>query len=563
MAFYSFIQNTGFNSGWYPSAVNYDMCTSNPWNSMNLFFNQAWADLGARQNLYNVQAYDFSNSYLYGNINFNSHLIDPRFTLGQMNWQNMQNGMPNMFGADGSFNAPWANNSWSNNPWGGNWGWNGGSTSGNSGSTPQTPEERDAQRKYNKLLTVIKELKKYDKLTDSQKTELTELAKGINKGTWEERFEALKEGFDKISNEDVKKFLAQSTTLKIGDGEKDDHFYQELLGTGYEHKNTTVDKNIETLRENIEKLEDSHGNIENDNIISSVGTSIDILDVISSWNSKYYNENLIDHIATYYNDIEDKQIKETAKGKTIKPFVTALTEKARNIIEELEGEQKNNLEKAIKNLEDAYRLTNDKIEQTLIDAFDELYLQTRLAASEKVAEKIANHYEGIDDEIFNKEIFVDDTKADLKEEGFTDEEINKRSVGAQESAIKVAAETAAKDGAKTEAMKTILDAVNQGNVIDFIEGYYAGDSDGDIIDDLNSKELHTELKKFLQALLSKANELKVEKGEGTAYKKIESILREYKTGDKDDKKKFKNEDKNILETAVKELYEAIKTKLAE
>ena len=160
MAFYSFIQNTGFNSGWYPSAVNYDMCTSNPWNSMNLFFNQAWADLGARQNLYNVQAYDFSNSYLYGNINFNSHLIDPRFTLGQMNWQNMQNGMPNMFGADGSFNAPWANNSWSNNPWGGNWGWNGGSTSGNSGSTPQTPEERDAQRKYNKLLTVIKELKK-------------------------------------------------------------------------------------------------------------------------------------------------------------------------------------------------------------------------------------------------------------------------------------------------------------------------------------------------------------------------------------------------------------------
>ena len=112
-------------------------------------------------------------------------------------------------------------------------------------------------------------------------------------------------------------------------------------------------------------------------------------------------------------------------------------------------------------------------------------------------------------------------------------------------------------------MKTILDAVNQGNVIDFIEGYYAGDSDGDIIDDLNSKELHTELKKFLQALLSKANELKVEKGEGTAYKKIESILREYKTGDKDDKKKFKNEDKNILETAVKELYEAIKTKLAE
>lgn len=560
MAFYSFIQNTGFNSGWYPSAVNYDMCASNPWNSMNLFFNQAWADLGARQNLYNVQAYDLSNSYLYGNINYNSHLIDPRFTLGQMNWQNMQNGMPNMFGTDGSFNAPWSNTNWNNNPWGGNWGWNGGSTSGNSGSTPQTPEERDAQRKYNKLLTVIKELKKYDKLTDSQKTELTELAKGLNKGTWEERFEALKEGFDKISNEDVKDFLAQSTTLKIGD--EDGNFYQELLGTGYEHKDTVVDENIEALRDNIEKLADNNGNIESDKIAGSVGSSLDILDVISSWNSKYHNENIIDHIATYYNDIDSENSKDTARNTALKPFVTALTQKANTLLKGLNDSQKANLEKAIKNLEDAYRLTNDKIEQTLIDAFDELYLQTRLAASEKVAGKIANHYEGIDDEIFNKEIFVDDTKADLKEEGFTDEEINNRSVGAQESAIKVATETAAKDGAKTEAMKTILDAVNQDNVIDFIEGYYAGDSDDDIIDDLNSKELHTELKKFLQALLSKANELKVEKGEGTAYKRIESILREYKTGDKDDKKKFEKDDRKALETAVKELYEAIKTKLA-
>ena len=67
------------------------------------------------------------------------------------------------------------------------------------------------------------------------------------------------------------------------------------------------------LSDNIEKLADNNGNIENDKIAGSVGSSVDILDVISSWNSTYHNQSLMRYIAKFYNDIEDKQTKDTAK----------------------------------------------------------------------------------------------------------------------------------------------------------------------------------------------------------------------------------------------------------
>ena len=87
---------------WYNSAMNYDMISTNPWNSMNLHMNQLWDHSMALQNIYTYPSYDFSNYYQYGTPSNNTWMTNPMYTIGQMSWSTPAWGqVANTFGWNG------------------------------------------------------------------------------------------------------------------------------------------------------------------------------------------------------------------------------------------------------------------------------------------------------------------------------------------------------------------------------------------------------------------------------------------------------------------------------
>lgn len=422
-----FMQNNCNFGNWYPSGMNYDMCSTNPWNSINLHMNQAWDDMLARQNLYNVQAYDFNNMFLYGNsIGGNSYLTDPRYTLAQMKFAN--GSMP-IFGNVGNsnFDGMDFSNLW-NNPFGGS----GSSSSGS--SKAQTPEERAYQRRYNKLLALCKQLSQSKKLSESKRNDLSD-ATHDTKGTYKERFEKLKKEYDKIDKSIVKATILElEKTMGAEKYEKagyEDSFKGQLTNAGYEYSKTDVDKKIDNLRDAIKDL-GQNPNIEADAIIGACGfaksggkATYKILDVLSSWNTQYADENdtrnIIRFIAAHYP--KDDNDKKTATEKVLKPVVRALTGEAKNYLDELDDASKEKLDKAIKKVEKLLDKSETSVAAGLAEAFDELYVLTREAAIVTLQNDIIQNYGAIDPELFNDELFIQDTLDDLENEGLTRGEI--------------------------------------------------------------------------------------------------------------------------------------------
>lgn len=419
-----FMQNNCNFGNWYPSGINYDMCSTNPWNSINLHMNQAWDDMLARQNLYNVQAYDFNNMFLYGNnIGGNSYLTDPRYTLAQMKFAN--GSMP-IFGSVGnsSFEGMDFSNLW-NNPFGGS-----NSTSSSSSSKAQTPEEKAYQRRYNKLLALCKQLSQSKELSESKRNDLSD-ATHDTKGTYKERFEKLKKEYDKIDKSIVKAtILKLEKTMGAEKYEKagyEDSFKGQLTNAGYEYSKTDVDKKMDSLRDAIKDLA-NNPNIEADSIIGTYGFSAEggkatykILDVLSSWNTKYADENdtrnIIRFIAAHYPDNDND--KKTATEKVLKPVVRALTGEAKNYLDELDDASKEKLDKAIKKVEKLLDKSETNVAAGLAEAFDELYVLTREAAIVTLQNDIIQNYGAIDPDLFNDELFIQDTLDDLENEGLT------------------------------------------------------------------------------------------------------------------------------------------------
>ena len=400
--------NTCEVANWYPSAQNYDLSSGTPWGSINIHWNQSWDDMLARQNLYNVPSYNFGNMYLYGN-NFmgNSFLCDPRYTLAQMSWGNN-----NTFGGTnfGNWQMPW-----------GNMGWNPSITPGTSDNKTLTAEERAYNRKYNRLLALCKQLKDYNKLSDTVKDEL-EVAIRDTKGTPKEKFDKLKAAFDKVDDQKVKAFLVEAKKIgpdKFDNVDEIDSFYGELLQAGYEYSASDIDSEIEKIDNAIKNLR-TNSNQEAENVLAHITaktSSYSILDLLSSWNTQNKGSdkrNIISYITTYYNNADNKT---TAKEKLIAPLVTSLTDEARKYLDELDETSKEKIEKAIDKVTKGLDNTNETVDSTLAKAFDELYTLTRQAAIVVLQNKINTNYGTIDSEIFNDKLFIDETMKDLEEEG--------------------------------------------------------------------------------------------------------------------------------------------------
>ncbi len=423
---------TGF-TGWRPSYINFDMCSTNPMNSLNIMWNAALERSKAQSMVYMYPAFNMSNFTTYFNGYDNSYLTNPFYSMSQVLWNNNNGQTGNLW------NNINTTNNWSN-PWGNMWNPSGTTPSADK---PETAEEIGAKRKYNKILGLIKQLKEYEKVSNSDKDQLEaalEADRKNTKGTWTEKYNALKEAYDKISDSTVKECLKQS--MELGTEEKPDQadaFRIRLESAGFEYEAGSIDEYIGKLANTIQNLSASQPNGSSDAILGSLGgNTVNILDVLSSWNTQYKNsetkskKRLITFAAEKYNSIEDKTAKTTYKSTVLDPVVNALRNKANELAANLEGENKEKLQKAIKALDDAYDKVGDKVPESVTTAFDNLYVLTRLAAIREIANDAKSYYGEVDSDLFNSDLFMDETIADLKAEGFSEKNITSNQLSADD-----------------------------------------------------------------------------------------------------------------------------------
>lgn len=427
-----FPNNCQGDSLYYFNPQAFDLSSGTAWSSMNIHINQALDDMIARKNSYNVPLYNFSNFSQYATPwggNAFGQIFE--YSMRQWDWQNKAAGGCGFFDENGNFKAPWSQNP--SDLWRSAGAW---SPSGNrtiSTETSSTPSglsenERNYHRKKNALLAIVKQLAKAEDLTAAQKRELNGIIQNPPKGTNEEQYEALEKVYKKIPSETVVKALTTADKVKVGEYNSTEakSFMDELLAAGYEYAGQEMDNAVRSMHDAITKLDSDTGNITSDNLIGKlIATSdkVNILDVISSYNTIYGTEkNIVKHFAEYYDKLEDDENKETALP-VLKSIVNALINKADTVRNNLDTESNEKVKEAIDKAQEALDNSSDKIDSSLANAFDELYLLTRLGAMAVLRNKVIDYYQDIDPKVFNQKIFNDKTIEDLEKEGFENSDI--------------------------------------------------------------------------------------------------------------------------------------------
>ena len=401
---------------WNLSAMNHDMVSQNTRDSINLHMNQLLDHSIAWSNNFYFPRYCSNNFTPYGNGTNYSYLTNPYYSIDQMHW-----GTPNWN------NLPWNNNS-NNNMWS-PWGWNGSQT--NSSNNSDSSSNTTANRKYNRLYSLVNQLKEFKHLQESDRDALVDAMKA--KGTTEEKYKELLDAYNQINKDTVLRFLAEEGHQLSVSKNTNDTFYKRLLSAGFE-KDTDLDEKLADFYNDIKTLKDKDAKAEiAEGLIGLIGTSYDILDVISSWNSKYNDgdknsSRMIQHIANYYDKLEDNNSKETVKNQILVPLVDKLITKANNIKGDLDKNAQKKIKIAINKLQNTLNNTDNKISDNLSKHFDNLYLLTRQGAMTIFRNDAKSYYGEIDSDVFNNNLFDEEITEDLKDEGFSDQEISNTKV---------------------------------------------------------------------------------------------------------------------------------------
>ncbi len=400
---------------WNFSAMNYDMVSPNTWNSMNLHMNQLYDHSIAFPNTFSYPSCNYNNFYPYMNSYASVPMLDPRYTVAQMTW-----GTPAWGGISDTLG------------WGGvNFG--GGRSNGSSSVSSDDPKEEEYRIKYNKLYNLIKQLKEYEDLDETETAKLR-TATNTSSGTWEEKYNKLnkvyKEVKESLGEENFKEFIKE-TKLKISTdengNEKSDSasFNEALTAAGYEFSDTEIDTKVSKVFDSIKILKSNTGSAtEAEGIVGLYQfESKDILDFISSWNTnnagEVGSERIITHISS--NLPEDSDLKDTVIKHIASPIVNALIDKSRSFNKKILDEASyQKLEDARKELREELTssINNKEISSGLSDAFDKLYVLTRKAAMAELRYNATKSYSSVDEEFFNNELFVSDVNDDLEKEGF-------------------------------------------------------------------------------------------------------------------------------------------------
>lgn len=389
----------------YFSAVNFDMTNGNAWSSMNLHANQNWADLIARQSLYQVPMYNFTGFTQYpSTFGMNNYLCDPMWTIGQMQAANLANGGQGIFPG---MQFPWTQ----------------GSQSSSSSSKTDAEKEEEARMKeeYNALKELLTTYKNTNKnIATSLKSKIDTALK--KSGKIEEKLEALQNAYDAIPKNSLRKAMALMDTKETG-------YRQALEAAGYKFgvseysfnsgKERDINNRITELENEIDKISDSDSAPTN---FRAVIEGNDILRLISYWNDKHESDNIIDSVIA--NLPSEASKKKEAFNNYVQPLVEQLLVKATDVASESCFDD--NTIDALNDLTEDLRESKNKGVNDLTNLktrFEKLYVMLRQMEALRINSEIQSRYSFLNDISSNDKDFVDekliveDTKSDLEAEG--------------------------------------------------------------------------------------------------------------------------------------------------
>ena len=312
--------------------------------------------------------------------------------------------------------------------------------SNNGGSKKETNPN---VKEFNQLLNFLKEFNAYattdgasDVLTAAQRKKLGDL---VRKTYSEENYTELKNFYKDLEPNAIRKFLKEGgTTLLVTVDNTDEKaivhaknkeeslkYYRD--GIGFEHDDNSVAldaaQDFDTLIATVDGKSQPNPK---DAIGELCRESVMPLDVISTWNTLHKPatatapaKTLAHRLKEVYNIAQDETAKKTSGGE-IKRFVDIFTAQAK---EYAKGDMKTKINTAIANLNNSIK--DNKLDDKFVENFNTLYILTRLAAAKTLAKTLISSYGTIDSEVFEENLFIADTEADLEAEGFKKSEIKK------------------------------------------------------------------------------------------------------------------------------------------
>ena len=403
-----------FGMGMVTSPMIYDMLSTNSYNMQNLHYNYLFADMQARS---------FSN--------FMPSLFGGSFMPYQMNGGMFQT-LPlpknvdelarscGMYGNSFGFGmlTPLTP----------------GSQSGQS-KVEESQADAKTRGKINKLQTLLKEVltKVKDKDGDLYQTINHAVNTYHKEKTVDDQYKVLKTAYDELvkSNRSLlKDCLKDNVTL---DGTT---MSEILTKAGYENPEGNIDDIIVDLKTAINSGDPSK--IAEDQILGALFaesktlnnlTEKDymILDIISSWNSaKNENDKNDKNIIKFAMAQKNEDNAEDWHDDVITPIAKVLTKKARNVIkteeEYLSEKQKESIRELYKDVDDALGNVKDEYAESdsaneLAEKFEKLYVALRVATAEIASKKVNEKFGFLDDDETFKDLYIQETKEDLEEEG--------------------------------------------------------------------------------------------------------------------------------------------------
>ncbi|MCQ2755103.1 MAG: hypothetical protein MJ231_08700, partial [bacterium] len=263
---------------------------------------------------------------------------------------------------DDENNGNYWNNYWNNN-WANNNGYGYNNRVGNrenSGSTKTGEGTTVEKANVETCKKLLDQIKSYPGISNAQKNIIADAVdQAKDKKSASEKLEIFKEALKKIGPDTIKDVLTSEPN-----GDFKNEYYDKLLAAGYEYSSTEVDEKIPELKRVLSKLSDSTGNATEADLQGLVDfdayskkNADHILDIISSWNTKYGKQDdesrrIITLVGNRYLETEDENIKSAIKD-LMGTYITALTNKAEKVKGNLTGEAKGKLQAAIDRLRDA------------------------------------------------------------------------------------------------------------------------------------------------------------------------------------------------------------------
>ncbi|MBR2431268.1 hypothetical protein IKB17_07410 [bacterium] len=555
------------------SQSNYQTYSSFPCDSMNVFWNSKMMEMATRPMLYSYQSYDYNNFMPY-QYNFGFDLLNPANFAQQ--WINQNQ---NMMGAN----------------WGGVPYLPGvGSSTSTGGSNGSSNKYTEAEKQEIKDLEAI--LKAHRDITKNAKRKST-----INEALsakYAEKLEALRKAFKAIPENDIKR-----TLMVMKDNKTSLENAGYTFGDDYSYRNTNdtdLINNIDAIHAEIVALEDNEYVSET---YQGAIQSYDILRLISYWNDKYNKADERSIINLVFkklpNGSEDKQ---HAFDANVVPLVKALTDKATEVIDSLEGDTSKIKEAKDKLIEAKDKGVSNKT--NIVKAFENLYVLLRKAEAERINQELQDKYEFLNDidendtDIITDKLVIDDTEKDLAKEfknnsailtqnGINGSDNGDNNGGAaagtdgnESSEVRTKAYdygvqvsrcmTKKKSEAKNAATNEALSNVTEDNVVDFLDGLYSKKKRNYFRRmDKRSKEKFGEInfadrKNLMLCVLKAAEKAGISTG-NSDYDKLKELYTAYTTGYKKDCTDFKEKswfmgasDGRKIGRYIRRLYKEIK-----